>query len=112
VYIYNVTINVLETVESRWLDWMRKKHIPAMLATGKFTSAKMAQVMVKEEMGGATYSIQYSTDSRETLDAYYKQDAEALRDEALQLFANQFVAFRTELQIVEEFKIYIFYFFQ
>ena len=74
-----------------------------MLATGKFTKAKLVQVMVNEEMGGVTYSVQYTTDSKATLDAYYKQEAEGLRNEALDLFANQFVAFRTELRVIEEF---------
>ncbi len=101
--IYNVTINIVDEIKEKWLDWMCKTHIPAMLATGKFTKAKLTQVMVNEEMGGATYSVQYTTDSKETLEAYYQQDAEGLRNEALRLFANQFVAFRTELQVIEEF---------
>lgn len=101
--IYNVTINIVDEIKEKWLDWMRKTHIPAMLATGKFTKAKLTQVMVKEETGGATYSVQYTTDSKETLEAYYKQNAEGLRNKALHLFANQFVVFRTELQIIEEF---------
>lgn len=105
MYIYNVTINILEESESLWLDWMRKKHIPAMLATGKFTNAKLAKVMVNEEMGGATYSTQYTTDSKETLEAYYKEDATRLRNETLSLFTNQFVAFRTELKVIEEFAV-------
>jgi len=103
MFIYNVTSNIAVEIESKWLDWMRKKHIPAMLATGKFSKAKLTQVLVNEETGGITYSVQYTTDSKASLEAYYKENAESLRKEALQLFPNQFVAFRTELQIIEEF---------
>lgn len=103
MFIYNVTLNIANEIELKWLDWMRKKHIPAMLATGKFSKAKLVQVLVNEEMGGITYSVQYTTDSKATLEAYYKEDAASLREEALQLFPKKFVAFRTELQVIEEF---------
>ncbi|NOQ91408.1 MAG: DUF4286 family protein, partial [Flavobacteriaceae bacterium] len=57
---------------------------------------------VEEEMGGLTYSVQYTTDSKETLNKYYQEDANRLRKEVLQLFPNQFVAFRTELEIIHQ----------
>ncbi|TPN86264.1 DUF4286 family protein [Aquimarina algicola] len=101
MYIYNVTINIEETIHDEWLDWMKKEHIPNMIATGKFSKALMTKVLVEEEMGGITYSIQYTTDSKETLQQYYTEDAERLRAEANH-FAGKFVAFRTELEIVSE----------
>lgn len=102
MYIYNVTINIEEKSHDAWLKWMKEKHIPDMLATGKFSKAKMAQVMIEEEMGGITYSVQYTTDSKETLEKYYQEDAEKLREEGMKLFAGKFVAFRTELKVVSE----------
>ena len=101
MYIYNVTINIDETIHEPWLRWMRDEHIPDMLATGKFLGALMTRVMVEEEMGGITYSIQYRTDSKETLDRYYREDAEILRAQS-KAFEGKFVAFRTELQVVSE----------
>lgn len=102
MYIYNVTINIDESVHNEWLTWMQS-HIPAVLATGKFLSAKMSQVLVEEEMGGVTYSVQYTAKNREDLDSYYKEDAEKLRAEGMKRFADKMLAFRTELRVVEEF---------
>lgn len=99
--IYNVTINIDESVHDNWLHWMQKEHIPEMLATGKFSKALMTRVMVKEEMGGLTYSVQYTTDSMETLQRYYAEDAEKLRGQS-KPFEGKFVAFRTELEIISE----------
>ncbi len=99
MYIYNITINIEESVEKDWLRWMQEKHIPEVLNTGKFSEAKMCQVMVKEDEG-ITYSIQYTTDSKETLEAYFNEDAPRLQKEMSQLFPNKFVAFRTELKVV------------
>ncbi len=100
MYIYNVTINIEESIHDTWISWMQKKHIPDMLKTGKFSKAKMTRVIVEEEMGGITYSVQYTTDSKETLEKYYTEDAKRLRNEGAQLFTGKFVAFRTELEVV------------
>lgn len=102
MYIYNVTINVEETIVSNWLVWMKEIHIPKMLATGKFSKALMTKVLVEEEMGGITYSVQYTTDSKATLQKYYEEDAEKMRSDGSKRFAGKFVAFRTELEIVSE----------
>ncbi len=101
MHIYNVTINIEEDIHDRWLQWMREVHIPEMLAIGKFSNAKMYRVLVEEEMGGFTYSVQYTTDSKETLEKYYKEDAERLRAKSIP-FEGKFVAFRTELEIISE----------
>ncbi len=101
--LYNVTINIQESVHDQWLQWMQKKHINDVLATGKFSSARLVKVLVEEEMGGITYAIQYTTDSMETLQKYYKEDAPRLREEGIQLFGDKMLAFRTELQLVAEF---------
>ncbi|WP_111707303.1 DUF4286 family protein [Lutibacter citreus] len=102
MYIYNVTTNVSEAIHKEWLTWMKQTHIPAMLATGKFSKAKMVQVLVEEEMGGVTYSVQYTTDSAETLEAYYNENATKLRNEAMHLFKDKLVSFRTELKLINE----------
>jgi phosphoribosylamine-glycine ligase len=82
--------------------WMQHKHIPEMLATGKFSSARMVRVLIEEEMGGTTYSVQYTTDSKETLEKYYQEDAPKLRDEAVKLFGDKMLSFRTELEVISE----------
>ncbi|WP_109301658.1 DUF4286 family protein [Aquimarina sp. AU474] len=101
MYIYNVTINIEETIQDEWINWMQTKHIPDMLATGKFSKALMSKVMVEEDMGGITYSVQYTTNSKATLQKYYDEDATRLRAESNR-FAGKFVAFRTELEIMSE----------
>lgn len=102
--IYNVTINVDASIQEKWLAWI-KEHIPQVLATGHFTEAKLTQVLVEEDMGGTTYSVQYRAKSREALDAYYKNDAERMRKEGLQQFADKMLAFRTELEVIDEYTV-------
>ena len=100
--LYNVTSNIDTSIQNQWLKWMQENHIPELLATGKFTSARLVKVLVEEEMGGVTYAVQYTTDSKETLQRYYDEDAPRLREEGLQLFGDKMLAFRTELELISE----------
>lgn len=104
MYIYNVTINIDNSVHDEWLKWV-KDHIPKVLATGKFSEARFTKVLIEEEMGGQTYSIQYRSYSRAALDAYYKEDAQKLQVEGLEKFADKMLAFRTELEIMDVYSV-------
>jgi len=102
MYIYNVTINIDDDVKDEWLTWM-ETHILDVLNTGKFVAAKLTQVLVEEEMGGITYSVQYTAKTKEDLQNYYKEDARRLRGDGLRKFGDKMVAFRTELRLIKEF---------
>lgn len=103
MYIYNVTTNVEADAEQSWLDYMRKTHIPAMIGTGCFTGAKLTRVMVQEEMGGKTYSIQYAVSDKETFKGYYVAYAADMNTRIDKIFKGKYVSFQTELQVVEDF---------
>ena len=100
--LYNVTINIHESVHDQWFQWMQEKHINDVLATGKFSTARMVKVLVEEDLGGTTYAIQFTTDSKETLQSYYDEYAPRLREEGLKLFGDKMLAFRTELELISE----------
>jgi hypothetical protein len=99
--IYNVTIHIEESIHDEWLLWI-KNHIPIVLSTGKFTEAKLTKVLVEEEQGGITYSVQYRAKSRDDLNNYYQFHAETLKKEGVHKFGDKMLAFRTELEIIDE----------
>ena len=101
--IYNVTINVDKTITGEWLEWI-KEHIPQVLATGKFKEAKLTKVLVEDDETD-TYSVQYRAHSREALDSYYTEDADRLRGDGLKRFTDKMLAFRTELEIIDEYSV-------
>ncbi|SHF99401.1 protein of unknown function [Salegentibacter echinorum] len=104
MYIYNVTINIEEGVHDEWLEWMKTEHIPEMLGTGKFVKALMTRVMVNEQMGGITYSVQYTAKNKADIEKYQEEDAAILKKKS-KAFEGKFVAFRTEMQVVSEQKV-------
>lgn len=103
MYIYNVTANIEASIHQEWLAWI-KGHIPQVLATGKFEKATLTRVLVDDDEA-VTYSIQYRSYSRETLDAYYREDAPKFKSEIHKKFGDRMLAFRTELQIIDEYTV-------
>lgn len=101
--IYNVTSNIEDSCHDQWMEWMMEKHIPEILDTGKFYKIKILKVLSQEDHG-TTYSVQYFAESREKLEQYYKEHAPKLRADALGKFGEKVLAFRTELEIMKEFK--------
>ena len=105
MYLYNITFNIDEKIHQNWLQWIREKHIPEVLKKSSFKNAKLIQVLIDEEMGGFTYSVQYQVESKEKLDSFLNDSSYNIFSEMTKLFPNQFVSFSTELQIIHEFHL-------
>ena len=43
--IYNVTIQVEQSVAADWLEWMQQVHIPEVLQSGLFTSHQLCRLL-------------------------------------------------------------------
>ena len=99
--LYNVTVSVDEDIAEEWVKWMREKHIPDVMATGKFIESKLSRVLGEEE-GGITYAVQYLCKDRKTFDAYTLEDAPALQKEHSDRYEGKFAAFRTLLNVVHQ----------
>lgn len=102
--IYNVTSYIDASVHEQWLIWI-KDHIPQVLSTGCFIEAKLTRVLVEDDAESATYSVQYRAQSREDLERYYRDFADVLRQEAIKHFADKVLAFRTELEVIDEYAV-------
>ena len=97
--IYNVTVNIDDTVHDDWVKWMKNVHIPDVMSTGLFTESRFCKVLAEEDTG-TTYSIQYTCANMETLEKYYREHGPRLQEEHTQRYKDKFVAFRTILEVV------------
>lgn len=101
--IYSVTISIDEKVENEWVKWMRQTHIPEVMATGLFVNCRFAKLISHQEEGYINYSAQYSCASSTDLQNYKTNFAKKLQQKSLEQFADKMHAFRTELEVVEDF---------
>ena len=98
--IYNVTVNVEDSIHDEWLGWSREVHIPEVLQTGMFSECRLCRVLNDEDTG-KTYSFQYSCDSMDKYNRYISEFAPALRAAVSKKFGDKFIAFRTLLEVIE-----------
>ncbi|MCS7073027.1 MAG: DUF4286 family protein [Bacteroidia bacterium] len=99
--IYSVTVSVLPEISEEWLQWMKEVHIPEVLSTGHFLSYRMMRLLSPEsEDGSETFNIQYECESVLSLEHYLNEHAPKLQAKHQMRYENQFVAFRTVLQLV------------
>ena len=99
--LYNVTSNVDEAVADAWLFFMRTVHVPEVLATGCFARCQICQLLEEIENEGRTYAVQYYAPDADTLERYQRDHAPALRADLERRFPQQFVSFRTVLEVIE-----------
>ena len=102
--IYNVTCNMHASIEAEWIPWIRE-HIAKILGTGLFMDARFTRVLVEDQDGHSTFSIQYKAHSKEALIDYYENHAPELRKEGVEKFGDQVLSFRTELELIDEYNV-------
>ena len=99
--LYNVTVSVDQSVHAEWLSWMKRTHIPEVMATGIFKSHRICKLLHPVAEEGVTYAIQYYVESRELLDRYFEKHAPALQQAHAALYGNRAMAFRTILEVID-----------
>lgn len=101
--IYNVTIKVANTIADAWLKWMKETHLKDMMSTGKFLGYRMCSLEnVTDEDDAKTFVVQYECTSMAEYDAYINEDSETMRQDGLQRFGSQFIAFRTIMEVIDK----------
>ncbi len=100
--IYNTTFNVEESEATEWQAWLKDQYIPMLYDTGLFVKHIFSRVLVEEEMGGLTFSLQLFLPSMLMLRAYEDNYRDALDSSMMQKFKGKFVMFKTILEVYDE----------
>lgn len=98
--LLNETVGIDRDVEAEWLIWIRDVHIPAVLNTGMFDSAKIYKVLEASSEETISYSLQFFAHSLEHVEQYLDVFAPRLVEDHRQRFLNRHVVFRTLLEEV------------
>jgi len=100
--LYNVTVSIDERIHEEWLDWMKTKHVPDVMATGCFIESRLSRI--HGEKGELSFAISYLCKTQKEYDTYIREYAAELQQEHAQKYTGKFAAFRTMLTVLEEFK--------
>tara|TARA_B100001250_G_C19554484_1_gene680534 strand:- start:250 stop:558 length:309 start_codon:yes stop_codon:yes gene_type:complete len=100
--IYNVTVSVEESITNDWLDWMKIKHIPEVMACGVFTKAQINRVITQGDSNN-TFAIAYNCASMKDLHQYQINFSDKLQQKHIARYGDKVVAFRTIMESVKEF---------
>lgn len=100
MFIYNVTLKVNHSIHTDWLQWMKEKHIPEVMSKKCFTECRMVRLLDIDDSEGPTYAMQYSAETREDYDRYMETYSPALRKDLMDKWGNNFVAFRSLMEVV------------
>ncbi len=98
--IYNVTIKVSNAIREPWLQWLQKEHIPEVIQTGCFTHANILRLLEIDDSEGPTFAIQYFAESKGLYNKYIENHAPLLRQKSYEKWGDQFIAFRSVMQVV------------
>lgn len=95
---YSVTITIQSSIESEWVEWMKRVHVSDVLRTGCFSECRIHKVLGDED-DERTYVLQYRCGSLEEYHRYRDNFAPALQKEHSDRFSGRF---RGSRQLLEE----------
>jgi len=98
--IYNVTIKITNAIHADWLQWLQQVHIPDVIKTGCFTHAVILRLLETDETEGPTYAVQYFAESKGLYNNYIENHAALMRQKSFDEWGDQFIAFRSVMQVV------------
>ena len=100
MFIYNVTIKVRDPIKTEWLTWLKEEHIPRVMESNCFTGVTIMRLLEVDDSEGPTFAVQYQAESKALYNRYIEQFAGQLRQESFDKWGDQFIAFRSLMQVV------------
>lgn len=98
--IYSVTTEVPAALAQQWTEWMKRVHIPQILQTGCFLSARLMREIADSGSADMKYRADYLCPDETVLQRYFSSYAPALRDDFKRNFPEITKVQRTILQQV------------
>jgi hypothetical protein len=99
--VYNVTTIVDHSVHEEWYKWMQTIQIPAAIATGLFSEAKVMKVLENHNPDGVTYAVHYYAASFSDYQDYQATHGPLLQKAMHEKFEGKYASFTTLLTLMQ-----------
>ncbi len=97
MYIINTTFVIHPQVFENWKKFIKQVYIPLSLDELKFDDVKIMKVMVDQEGGEVTYTVQLKSQHKEYIDFYQQQIQPRLLREMSNVFKEAVMQFTSIL---------------
>ena len=97
--VYNISFQISPSLETQWLEWMKNKFIPMIVATACFEQHHFYEIDITEDQA-PTYTLQLFTAHPNQLLAYQENLSSPILQELLATWGDQCFHFITTMRIV------------
>jgi len=101
MYVFNITFNVDQDIETKWLAYVKNEFIPQMLKSGLLKSSLTSKIIVEEKQGNS-YSIQFTAKNKDDFKKFIKQEFFPIMNKLHLKFSPKVVYFATELEVIDK----------
>ncbi|MEL6391166.1 MAG: DUF4286 family protein [Bacteroidota bacterium] len=100
--LYNITTKIEHDAHQEWLGWMQSSYIPHLMDSGFFQSYFLSRLRGVDESDGYTYALQLNMANQATFQLYQQKHAFTHQTMHDSRYKNQFVSFRSVLEVVDQ----------
>ena len=98
--IYNVTVKIETVIASDYIKWLKEEHIPDIIKTGCFTTAKILRLLEVDETDGPTFAVQYHAESKALYNWNIQHFSDDMRKKSADKWGQKVIAFRSVMEVV------------
>ncbi|MEM6801706.1 MAG: DUF4286 family protein [Bacteroidota bacterium] len=99
--VYSVTISLAKEDGPDWERYMLDKHLDDVVNTGCFAFANLRKIL-DDDQEKVHYVGEYFAPNQASLERYYQEFAQGLRQETRDLFGDKIQASRKVYQLIEK----------
>ncbi len=100
MYIYNTTFLVSDDSFEKWIDWVKKYHIPNVMNDSSFKEVQLVKVLNNEAGSEKSFSLQFKVESIAYLDQWMKTIEPKVQQDLMLRFGTEVLFFSTILEIL------------
>jgi Domain of unknown function (DUF4286) len=99
--IINTTYQVSESCEKEWKEWVCTEYIPEVIAPGLLIQPRFHRLLIENESGNQSYSLQFQVQDLETLEDWFQNHGSKMQKNLSDRFQEKILGFTTVMEVIE-----------
>lgn len=99
--IYNITYQIDYAEARNFVIYLHEVHIPAIEASGLLKNPHLRRILSHKDDATECFSLQFETDSSQSLHKWYASDGARLNTDLLKAFGDKVTGFPTLMEEID-----------